>query len=621
MLLSDATGITDRHRAYLVERAEGGAAMVGIESAPVHPSSKDDRQNPLPLYSDVIIPSLAGTADAVHAAGSRLMLVMQHRGSHVSHITNHAPALAPSAIPDIQTGDVPLAASSADLADIRAAYGAAAKRCRTASVDVLEIMGALDYLIGAFLHPALNLRTDAYGGSLENRARLLMEILETVREATRGAIPTGVRLTVGDVVDEEDESALQRVIATARLIAGQGLVDYINIIRGSYRNMDNAMPAMHLPRMGLAEQSTQLREAIDVPVSFAGGIRTPREGEYLLANGHADLIAMARTWIAEPHWMAKLEAGNEDQIRPCISCNQACTGFLMRAMPASCILNPRAGRELEFAQPVRAVTPRRVAIVGGGPAGLEAARVAASRGHRVRLFEREHRLGGDMALAAADRQRAEMQLAIDWWLRELNRLGVEIVLDHEVSVVEPPEADALIWAIGANPSQVTVGRYRPQLVEGIAGAQGLPHGREFLRGERRANGRVLVIDEEGGWPVLVLAEALRCDPEVTNVTVITAERAALGENHTSFTFEGSVAARRVAKPGLQIRLGTFATLVEDGCATLAGGERIGPFDTIFLSTGTSAPDMPEGSQLAGDCLVPRGIWAAVSEGHALALSI
>lgn len=621
MLLSDSTGVTERYRAYLVERAEGGAAMVGIESAPVHLSSRDDTQNPLPLYSDIIVPSLAKAADAVHAAGSRLMLVMQHRGSHVSHIANHAPAIAPSAVPDIRTGDIPRVASIADLAEIRAAYGAAAARCLAAGVDVLEIMGALDYLIGAFLHPALNVRTDAYGGSVENRARLLMEILETVREATGGATPIGVRLTVGDVVNEDDEIALQRVIATARLITAQGLVDYINIIRGSYRNMDNAMPAMHLPRIGLAEQSRRLREAVNVPVSFAGRIRTPREAEDLLAKGHADLIAMGRTWIADPHWMSKLEAGNEDQIRPCISCNQGCTGFLLRAMPASCIVNPRAGRELEFGPLVKASNPRHVAVVGGGPAGLEAARMAALRGHRVQIFERSKRLGGDMALAASDPQRDEMQLAIDWWTRELNRLGVEILVDHDISIDAPPEADELIWAIGAKPSQVSVQRYRPQLAEGIPGAEALPHGRAILRGERRAHGRVLVIDEEGGWPALVLTEAVRSNPDVTDVTVITTERGALGESHTSFTLEVNAAAARVARPGLEVRLGMLATLIENRCVEASDGTRMGPFDTIILSTGTSAPEMPEGSRLAGDCLAPRGIWAAASDGHAIALSI
>lgn len=622
MLLSDPTGVTERYRAYLVERAQGGAAMVGIESAPVHPSSIDEKQNPLPLHSDGILPSLSKAADAIHTAGSRLMVVLQHRGSHVSHIARHAPAIAPSAVPDILTGDIPRAATAADLADIRAAFGAAARRCITAGVDVLEIMGALDYLLGAFLHPALNLRTDCYGGSLKNRARLVIEVLETVREATTGQAALGIRLSVGDVVEEDDDIALERTIETARLIADQGLVDYVNIVRGSYRNMDGAMPAMHLPRITHAEQCRRVRQAVKVPVSFAGRIRTPREAEDLLASQTADMISMARTWIAEPHWMAKLQAGNEDQIRPCISCNQACVGFAWHAMPGSCVVNPRAGREAEFGPLTPAPNARHIAIVGGGPAGLEAARVLALRGHQVTLYERTSRLGGDMALAAQDYQRGEMQLAVDWWTRELHRLGVEVVLGTHVGTDALPEADEIIWAVGAQPSQVAVQRYRPQLSAGIPGAGSLPHGREVLRGEVAARGRTLIIDEEGGWPVLVLAEALRATPEVTSVTVITAEKLALGENHTNFTLEGRAAAARVAGSGIDVRLGVMAARVdEDGFVTALNGTRIGPFNTIVLSTGVSIPQLPDDGLKAGDCHAPRGIWGATSDGHALARTL
>ena len=621
MLLGDPSGVTDRFRAYLVERADGGAAMIGIESAPVHISSRDDRQNPLPLYSDAILPSLAKAADEIHAAGSRLMMVLTHRGSHVSHIANHAPAIAPSALPDVITGDIPRAATHEDIAAIRSAFGTAAMRCMAAGADVIEIMAGLDYLIGAFLHPALNLRRDSYGGSPENRARLLVEILETVREATAGTVAVGVRISIGDIVEEADEVALRRVIGVCRRITQHGLVDYINLVSGSYRNMDGAMPAMHLPRMTYSEQCRRVRETVNVPISFAGRIRTPGEAEQLLAEGSADMITMARTWIAEPHWMAKIEAGEEDRIRPCISCNQACVGFAWRGLPGSCVVNPRAGREHEFGKLDPAKVVRRIAVVGAGPAGLETARVLAARGHHVQLFERTARLGGDMALAASDEQREEMQLAIDWWERELRRLGVAIVTGIEIESGAALDADEIVWAVGAKPSQIAVQRYRPQLADGILGAANLPHGREILEGRRQAHGRVLVIDEEGGWPVLILTERLRTMPGVETVTVMTAERLALGENHTNFTLEGRSAAARAMRPGLDIHLGTLVASVENGCVTTTGGKRAGPFDTIILSTGTSSAEIPAPCVQVGDCLAPRGIWGATSDGHQIGLAL
>jgi 2,4-dienoyl-CoA reductase-like NADH-dependent reductase (Old Yellow Enzyme family) len=620
MLLGNAVGVTDRLRCYLVERAKGGAAMVGIESAPIHPSSID-AQNPLPLYSDAIVPSLARAADAVHAAGARLMIILTHRGSHVSHLATRAPAVAPWGVPDILTGDVPRVLTRGDIKDLVKAYAIAAQRCRTAGVDVVEVLAGLDYLMGAFLNPILNRRTDEYGGSQAGRTRFLAEVLETVREATQSELAIGTRMSISDVVEEDEEEALQRSIATIQLLTRQGLIDYVSLIKGSYRRMDGAMPMMHLPRAMHADQAHRIRNAVNVPVAFAGRIRTPIEAETLLEGGAVDLIAMARTWIAEPHWMKKVEAGEEDQIRPCISCNQGCVGFIARGVPGTCILNPGAGRETELGDLEPSVQPRRIAVVGGGPAGLEAARVAGTRGHRVSLYEQELALGGDLGLAAKDPQRREMQLAVDWWARELLRLKVDIVLGRRIEHSLEVSVDLVIWAVGAQPSQIAVQRYRPQLFEGIPGTKGLAYSREILRGLRTAHGNTLIIDEEGGWPVLIVAEALQCDATVTSVTVITAEGAALGENHVDFTLERGQVAQRIRRSGIKVLLQTLAVAVDGAFVTTTDGQRLGPYDTIILSTGTTAPAMPAEAVLIGDCLAPRGIWAAVNDAYGLASTL
>jgi 2,4-dienoyl-CoA reductase-like NADH-dependent reductase (Old Yellow Enzyme family) len=614
-------GFSKLGMAYLAARAKGGAAMIGVESAAVHVSSIDDKVGALPLYSDEILPSLAETADMIHRAGSQLMMVLQHRGPHTSYIANFAPAVAPSAIPDVWTGDIPRVLKHSDIREITSAFAAAAGRCRAAGVDVVEIMGALDYLVGSFLNPALNRRTDEYGGSTLNRTRFLLEVLEAVREATKGEVAVGLRLSACGVVNEDVETAIERSIETIQLAESKGLLDYLSFSIGSYRDMHAAIPTMELPRMTYAELARRLRRVTKIPISFAGRIRSPVEAEEMLATGAVDLIAMARTWIAEPEWIRKAAAGVEDQIRPCVSCNQACMGFAARALPGGCIVNPIAGREDLFSSTKAADSALNVGVVGGGPAGLEAARVAALRGHRVTLYEARQELGGDLLLAAGNPVRAEMRLPIEWWGREIKRLGVFVNLNARIDDASSLGHDKILWATGTRPSQASVWRYRPQLLDGIPGSANLPHGRDVLRGQPEIAGNVLIIDEEGGWRVLTLVEALLCRPAIRTLTVVAAERAALGENDTLYTLELSGVAARLRQKGVIVHLQTLAIAVSEEYVETMDGRRLGPFDSMVLSTGTTAEPTPEGVIPIGDCVAPRGVWAAVSDAHVAALNL
>lgn len=617
-------GVSDRYHAYLVERARGGAALIGTESAPVHRSTFS-RSLVIRLDDEGSVASLARLAAAVHDAGSKLAITLWH-GGHKDGSLRGPFSVAPSPIPNM-AGDVPKELSRREIHEIVAAYGAAAARCRRAGLDCLEVQTATDYLLGSFLSPALNHRRDAYGGSLENRARIVREVLEAVRDAAGPAVAVGVRCSARhDIPGATVDYTLAESIAAMKLLADQGLVDYVSVMAGSGWAEGVSIPALHHPRLCLRTESRAMRDALPVPVFVAGRIRTPDEAESLLAAGDADVIAMARSWIADPQWLEKVRAGRPETVRPCLSCNQGCVGSVFRGLPGTCVLNPRAGRELEWEDESRCAqrrarqppTQRRVAVIGGGPAGLETARLAAAAGFEVTLYEAEAQLGGQWRLAAATPGREELGLALDWWQRELRRLGVAIELGSRIDPNGPAPAGYTVWAIGAAPAQTAVWRLRPFLFDGLPGAGHAVHGRDLMSGKARAAGRIAVIDEEGGWPALSLVYWLAAQPGIEGIDVYTSE-ATLAESTVAVTFEiGALERLRRLTAGERVRIHSkklIQSIVSESAIILSDGDVRADFDAVVLSTGTCARSWPDGALAAGDCIAPRGLWSATSDAR------
>lgn len=606
-------GVSDRYRAYLVARASGGAALVGIESAPVHETSQSF--SAANVFDDAAVPSLRRAADEIHRAGSKVSIILWHGGHNVPHRGPAGYALAPSPIPGFRMRETPRVMTRADIAEIVEAYGAAARRCRAAGIDVLEVQTATDYLLGHFLSHRINWREDDYGGSLENRARIVREVLTAVRAEAGPGIAVGVRTSIAHLIPRDpDDYGHQDSLAAMQHLEAHHLIDYVSLITGSAWASGQGIPPLGRPRALLAEQAKRFKSSLTVPVTLAGRIRTPAEAEAVLAAGQADIVAMARPWIAEPEWMNKVAEGREDEIRPCVSCNQGCLGFVSRGLPGTCVLHPGAGREVfERAAPRPASRPKRIAVIGGGPAGLESARLAALAHHQVTLYEASDALGGQLRLAAAAPHRGEMALAIDWWRRELERLQVRVVLGHRVTPAERLAADRVVWAIGGEVAQTQVWRSRPYLRAGIPGAARLPHGRDVMGGNARVRGHVLVIDEEGGWPAISLIETLLARPDVTHVTVATVE-ATLGGPEIDFTQEGPLVRGRLKDPRLTLLSSTLIAAVEgDHVRVEDGGPRLGPFEAIVLATGVAARPTPDGALAVGDCFAPRTIYAAVND--------
>lgn len=616
MLLEDPHGIVgERYQGYLAERAAGGAALVTMGSAPVHANSKQAWPHTW-LWTDTVCEGLAKAADAVHAEGSKLSVILWHGGHNLSHLQGIVPR-APSAIPSPDSGDIPKAMTQADIDELIQAYAEAARRCSDAGLDAVEVQTSSNYLLGSFLSPRLNRRSDAYGGPLENRVRIVVQVLEAVRGAVKDGVAVGVRTSAEHLIpNDPDGYSLDHSIAAMRALTELGLTDWVSVMTGSHWGFEEMISPMNFPRAQLADHAAKFKAALDVPVIVAGRIRTPEEAEAVIANEQADVVAMARSFIADPHWMAKVARGEADTIRPCMSCNQGCLGFAILGRGGSCVINPRAGREHELPAVQQAKFTKNIAVVGGGPAGLEAARVAAQRGHRVTLYEAETVLGGALALLAGAPEREEMQGPIEWWTAELARLGVEVRLGTRVESAARLSADTIVWATGATAGISGVWRNRPQLVEGIPGTANLPHSRDILAGRASAKGKVLVIDEESGWPAVAAVEALNAAAEVESVTVTT-DRLLLGLPMLQYSVEIGLVTRRLRAAGVNVIPTTLIAKVEGGVATTTQGEELGPFDTIVLSTGPEALPVPEGVEAIGDCITPRTIWAAVTDGMEL----
>ncbi len=614
-------GISDRFHHYLVARAKGGAAMIGSESAPVHESTVS-RSLGIRLYTDEVIPSLRFTANKIRKEGSRLAITLWH-GGHKDSFIRGSYALAPSPIPN-KMGEVPKQITKSEINELVKAYGEAALRCKKAELDAIEIQTSTDYLLGSFLSPVLNRRTDEYGGSFENRVRFVVQILETIREMVGDSIAVGIRTSARhDIPGSPIDYGLEESIASMKLLSDYGLVDYVSVMTGSgwAPPSSSSIPHMTQPRIQLKDEGKKFKEVLNVPLILAGRIRSPEEADFVIRDGIADIVAMARTWIAEPDWIAKIKNNQSDQIRPCMSCNQACVGFVFRGLPGSCVINPSAGKESIIGDITRSPSPKKIAVIGGGPSGLETARVLALRGHQVTLFEKKNYLGGQLFLAVNAPNRDEMIPALNWWLNEISRLQVKVILNSEVKLDSSLDFDEVIWAVGSSPGKTAIWKLRPYLFNGIEGTELLPSGRDILENKVTVKGNVLVIDEEGGWPTVSLVETLAKEQLISKLTVVTSERS-LGESFLTLSWEHASVMERLNKiDKLEVITNKLVKKVKDDFVIFEDESSLGSFNQFIMNTGTVANPYPEDSYAVGDCVAPRGLWASTNDAAKLARSI
>jgi len=496
-------GISEQMIAYHRARAAGGCGLIVVEVASVHPTATFVRHS-IKLYADETIPGYRRLAEAVHAEGATLFAQLFHPGREIlESIDGSAPvSYAPSAEPNERFHVMPAPMSRALIREVVAGYGDAAQRLQAAGVDGCEILCSMGYLLAQFFNPRVNRRNDEYGGSFDNRLRILREILADIRTRVGEELVVGIRISADELSPEgltPDE-----VGAICRALDDEPGLDYFNVIAGTSTTLGGSIhivPPMTVENAYLAPRAAEVKAGVRKLVFVGGRINQPQQAEAILAAGQADMCGMTRAMICDPEMPAKARAGRLDDIRACIGCNQACIGHFHMGLPISCIQHPETGRETVYGTRSPASARRKVLVAGGGPGGMKAAAVAAERGHAVTLYEAGPRLGGQALLAQLLPGRVEFGGIVTNLERELARAGVEVVTNAPVdrARVEREAPDAVVLATGARPRWPDFeGRDEAHVVDAW----------QVLRDEANVGNSVVIADWRCDWIGLGLAEKL-----------------------------------------------------------------------------------------------------------------
>lgn len=559
-LASSAGMPTDNLAAYHAERALGGVALIVTESQAVHPTGKMSARM-IHAWDRSVIPGLRKVTDAVHAHGARIFSQLTHGG----HTTLERPPhilWAPTQMPEPSSHFSTKAIDAEDIRAVIDGFATSARNAIDAGYDGIEIKVAHDGLLRSFASPYFNRRTDAYGGTFENRMRLSYEVVEAIKKAIGGETPLGVRLCVDEFTSFGYD--LEYGLQMAAALESTGCVDYFNSDAGSFSSFWMEIPPAAVAPAVFDRINRALKRASKLPVIAFGRITPPQRGEELLRSGDADLIGWARQLVADPQTPNKLKAGRVDLVRLCISCNDACTYQAAQEKGIRCIHNPSAGREIDFNE--RTLVPtskgRRIVVVGGGPAGLKVAEIAARRGHRVTLLERSAELGGQVNLAARQPEHAIIGAVTAHLETQLREHQVEV----RCGATATPEmlrgigADTIVVATGSEPNLPRVGSEHPTRA-GSLGLSAAPDiagldrpfvvsSDEVMAGAVKPNGKVVVIDGNGHWEAAGTAEFLKdlgCEVELI------ASHGLVGED-----LEGgsrTLFQRRAALKGMRLRTG------------------------------------------------------------------
>ena len=642
--------------AYHEERARGGVGLIVTESLAIHPAGKMSARF-LEAWDPAIIPGLSKVAEGVHAHGAKIFAQLTH-GGHTS--LEHPPHImwAPTQMPEPSSHFSTKALDDEDIRAVIDGFGVSARNAIEAGFDGIEIKIAHDGLLRSFASPFFNHRTDAYGGSFENRMRLSFEVMDAIKQAI-GTRPLGVRICLDEFTafGYDLDYGLQMV----RALEATGLVDYFNSDAGSFSSYWMEIPPAAVAPEAFERLNRALKAATKLPVVAFGRITPVRRAEEMLKAGHADMIGWARQLIADPYTVNKLAIGRPDLVRPCIACNDGCIHQVGQEKGVRCIHNPGAGRELKINERLigKAKARRRIVVIGGGPAGLKVADIAVKRGHEVVLFERQRQLGGQVLLAALQPEHATIGEVTDYLEGQLVEAKIEIrrgtvATRADIATLAP---DVIVVATGSEPNlpgraddnAIEARRLGRQVLPAIEGLDQsfVVSADEVLSGAVKPSGNIVVIDETGHWEAAGTAEFLAdngCSVEVI------ASHGAIGaelEGGTRTLFQRRAAIKRVRlspnstvseiQPG-RVRVSAVFSSDDDAgwgkYVLIPGDDRwIEDVDWVVAAIGRrsredlflelkAAPELA-GARIVrvGDCVAPRLIQSVILEAHNLAVSL
>ncbi|MDT5148434.1 MAG: hypothetical protein QOI01_167 [Mycobacterium sp.] len=622
---------TDQHVAYYRERAMGGVGLIGMAFPQIHPTSQDVPGEPRAWLPE-IVPGLKRITSAVHKHGARIVMQLGHGGRQGRSTFTERALWGPSNTPCPFNLEMPKQMEVEDIDEIVEAHAIGARHAKQGGMDGVEIhSGYGGYLLASFLSPFSNHRADEYGGSLENRMRIVLRVIDAVRAEAGSDFLVGMNLQGHDF----SPGGLQTTDAQqiAQIIAGTGKIDYICVKAATYNEAHQNVPDMQHPKRIWEDLAAAVKSVVNIPVIAVGRINDPFDAADILHLGHADMVAMTRQQIADPETVNKMREDRIHEIRRCIGCNQGCIDRLFAVTHSSCVHNPAAGYEQELGAGTleTATIRRRVVVVGAGPAGMKAAEIAARQGHEVTLIERRERTGGQLRIADKIKGRNEIGGVIDHLDVMMTTYGVDLRLGwapsaEEILALEP---DHIIVATGSAPGPDIVGN----LAQGIRFTPGLDQDHvlsvwDVLEEGKSVGSHVVIVDDgEGGWKSIGLAlELQEAGHRVEMVTPLPYVGAKLGP------FSANLAVSRVHASGMTTRPFTTVTAVNGSTVEIIAAGRpdtIADVDTVvragwhrpvnelyFALKGRGVP-----VERVGDAIASRTIMEAVHEGERAARRI